>query len=268
MTGQEITQGSHQGLLAGQVVMITGASSGIGAAAARLFAEEGAAVVLTARRAERLNKIAEEIGAAGGRALAVPGDVAVTADVRRAVEAAVEHFGGLDSAFNNAGYATVGTLLHETDDEVYDRTMDVNVRGVWNCMKHQLPVMLASGKGGSIVNTSSTAGRYATGASVPYVASKHAILGITRAAAAEYGDQGIRVNALVVGTTRSEMIEEAVRQYPDLEQAFIAPQIQKRMASPREIAEAAAWLCSGRSSFVTGVAMPVDGGISAQAKAG
>jgi NADP-dependent 3-hydroxy acid dehydrogenase YdfG len=118
MTGQEITQGSHQGLLAGQVVMITGASSGIGAAAARLFAEEGAAVVLTARRADRLNKIVEEIGAVGGRALAVPGDVAVSADVRRAVEAAVEHFGGLDSAFNNAGYATVGTLLHETDDEV------------------------------------------------------------------------------------------------------------------------------------------------------
>ncbi|NGO06358.1 SDR family oxidoreductase [Streptomyces sp. HC44] len=248
--------------------MITGASSGIGEAAARLFAEEGAAVVLMARREDRLRTLAEEIAAAGGQALAVPGDVAVSADVQRVVEAAVEHFGGLDSAFNNAGYATVGTLLHETDDEVYDRTMDVNVRGVWNCMKHQLPVMLASGKGGSVVNTSSTAGRYATGASVPYVAAKHAILGITRAAASEYGEHGIRVNALVVGTTRSEMIDEAVRQLPHLEEAFIAPQIQKRMASPREIAEAAAWLCSGRSSFVTGVAMPVDGGISAQAKAG
>ncbi|MFS8204039.1 SDR family NAD(P)-dependent oxidoreductase [Streptomyces sp. CWNU-52B] len=268
MSEEEITQGSHQGLLAGRVAMITGASSGIGEAAARLFAAEGAAVVLMARRAERLASLAEEITASGGRALAVAGDVAVTADVRRVVETAVDHFGTLDCAFNNAGHGTVGTLLHETDDEVYDRTMDVNVRGVWNCMKHQLPVMLASGRGGSVVNTSSVAGRYATGASVAYVAAKHAVLGITRAAASEYGDQGIRVNALVVGTTRSEMIDEAVRQLPDLEHAFVAPQIQKRMAAPREIAEAAAWLCSDRSSFVTGVAMPVDGGISAQAKAG
>ncbi|MFI1398755.1 SDR family NAD(P)-dependent oxidoreductase [Streptomyces sp. NPDC020681] len=268
MTGQEIEQGSHQRLLAGKVAMITGASSGIGEAAARLFAEEGAAVVLMARREERLRAVAEEITANGGRALAVAGDVSVSADVRRVVEAAVEHFGGLDSAFNNAGYATIETSLHETDDEVYDRTMDVNVRGVWNCMKHQLPVMLESGRGGSVVNTSSTAGRYATGASVPYVAAKHAILGITRAAASEYGERGIRVNALVVGTTRSEMIDEVVRQLPHLEQAFIAPQIQKRMATPLEIAEAAAWLCSDRASFVTGVAMPVDGGISAQAKAG
>ncbi|MFJ5265454.1 SDR family NAD(P)-dependent oxidoreductase [Streptomyces sp. NPDC088387] len=268
MTDQKITQGSHEGLLAGRVAMITGASSGIGEAAARLFAQEGAAVVLMARRKDRLHTLAEEITGAGGRALAVPGDVTRSDDVRQVVEAAVEHFGSLDCAFNNAGYATVEASLHETDDEVYDHTMDVNVRGVWNCMKHQLPVMLASGRGGSIVNTSSTAGRYATGASVPYVAAKHAVLGITRASAAEYGDKGIRVNALVVGTTRSEMIDGAVRQFPHLEQAFIAPQIQKRMAEPREIAEAAAWLCSPRASFVTGVAMPVDGGISAQAKAG
>ncbi|MDJ0347553.1 SDR family oxidoreductase, partial [Streptomyces sp. PH10-H1] len=112
----------------------------------------------------------------------------------------------------------------------------------------------------------STAGRYATGASVPYVAAKHAVLGTTRAAAAEYGRHGIRVNALVVGTTRSEMIDEAVRAMPQLEDAFVAPQIQKRMTAPREIVEAAAWLCSDRASFVTGTAMPVDGGISAQAK--
>jgi NAD(P)-dependent dehydrogenase (short-subunit alcohol dehydrogenase family) len=268
MTEQGITQGRHEGLLAGQVAMITGASSGIGEAAARLFAQEGAAVALMARREDRLHALAEEITGKGGRALAVPGDVAQSSDVRRAVEATVAQFGGLDCAFNNAGYATVETSLHETDDEVYDRTMDINVRGVWNCMKQQLPVMLASGKGGSIVNTSSTAGRYATGASVPYVAAKHAILGITRAAASEYGEQGIRINALVVGTTRSEMIDEVVQQFPHLEQAFIAPQIQKRMAAPGEIAEAAAWLCSDRASFVTGVAMPVDGGISAQAKAG
>ncbi|MEV6791698.1 glucose 1-dehydrogenase [Streptomyces sp. NPDC051320] len=268
MTEREITRGHREGMLTDRVAMITGASSGIGAAAARLFAQEGAAVVMMARRADRLETLAKEITAAGGRALAAAGDVTDSGDVRRTVEAAVERFGGLDCAFNNAGYATIETALHETDDEVYDRTMDVNVRGVWNCMKHQLPVMLASGTGGSIVNTSSTAGRYATGASVPYVAAKHAILGITRAAAAEYGEQGVRVNALVVGTTRSEMIDQVVLQVPALEQAFIAPQIQKRMADPQEIAEAAVWLCSDRASFVTGTAMPVDGGISAQAKVG
>lgn len=268
MSRENTGAGDRQGLLAGRVAMITGASSGIGAAAARLFAAEGASVVLMARRTEKLKAVVEEITERGGRALAVPGDVAVSDDVRRVVESAVEHFGGLDCAFNNAGYATLESSLHETADEVYERTMDVNVRGTWNCLKHQLPVMLASGRGGSIVNTSSTAGRYATGASVPYVAAKHAVLGMTRAAASEYGEQGIRVNALVVGTTRSEMIEEAVRQMPVLEQAFIAPQIQKRMADPAEIAEAAAWLCSDRASFVTGTAMPVDGGISAQAKSG
>ena len=264
VTELKIESSGRQGLLAGSVVMITGASSGIGEAAARLFAEEGASVVLMARRADRLKALTREITEQGGAALAVPGDVTVSADARRTVEAAVEHFGGLHAAFNNAGYGTVETSLHETGDEVYDRTMEVNVRGVWNCMKHQLPLMLASG-GGSIVNTSSAAGRYATGASVPYVAAKHAVLGITRAAAAEYGRHDIRVNALVVGTTRSEMIDEAVRAMPQLEDAFIAPQIQKRMAEPREIAEAAAWLCSSRASFVTGTAMPVDGGISAQA---
>ncbi|MEV8566692.1 glucose 1-dehydrogenase [Streptomyces sp. NPDC051322] len=268
MTERENTRGHREGMLTGRVAMISGASSGIGAAAARLFAQEGAAVVIMARRADRLKTLAEEVTAAGGRALAVPGDVTDSGDVRRTVEAAVDRFGGLDCAFNNAGYATIETALHETDDEVYDRTMDINVRGVWNCMKNQLPVMLASRTGGSIVNTRSTAGRYATGASVPYVAAKHAVLGITRAAAAEYGEQGIRINALVVGTTRSEMIDRAVLQVPALEQAFIAPQIQKRMAAPHEIAEAAVWLCSDRASFVTGTAMPVDGGISAQAKAG
>ncbi|MFG3255091.1 SDR family NAD(P)-dependent oxidoreductase [Streptomyces sp. NPDC048172] len=268
MTEHGNDRGRVVGMLDGRVAMITGASSGIGAAAARLFAEEGAAVVLMARRGDRLEEVAGEITARGGQAAAVVGDVTVAEDVGRAVETAVERFGGLDCALNNAGYATVGTVLHETEDEIYERTMDVNVRGVWNCMKRQLPVMLESGRGGSIVNTSSTAGRYATGASVPYVASKHAVLGITRAAAAEYGERGVRVNALVVGTTRSEMIDEAVRQVPALEQAFIAPQIQKRMADPREIAEAAVWLCSDRATFVTGTAMPVDGGISATAKPG
>ncbi|MFF8449338.1 SDR family NAD(P)-dependent oxidoreductase [Streptomyces leeuwenhoekii] len=249
-------------MLSGRVAMITGASSGIGAAAARLFAAQGAAVVLMARREERLRALAAELTASGARALAVPGDVVSEADAAHAVKVAVAEFGGLDCAFNNAGYATAGTPLHETDAAVYERTMDVNVRGVWNCMRHQLPAMVSRG-GGSIVNTSSVAGTRATGASAAYVAAKHAVIGLTRAAAAEYGERGVRVNALVVGSTRTEMMEQVLRTAPELEDRFAADAIQKRMAAPVEVARAAAWLCGDGSSFVTGAAVPVDGGATA-----
>ncbi|WP_078971513.1 SDR family NAD(P)-dependent oxidoreductase [Streptomyces chattanoogensis] len=250
-------------LLDGQVVMITGASSGIGAAAARLFAEEGAAVVLMARREDRLRALEKEIVAAGGRAAVAAGDVTEPAHAERAVATAVETFGRLDAAFNNAGWAVAGTLLHETDDSVFDRIMRVNVHGVWNCMRHQIPAMLASGTGGSIVNTSSVAGLLATGAAAPYIAAKHAVMGLTRAAADEYGDRGIRVNGLIVGSTRTELMDEVLEKTPALETSFTARAIQKRMAEPREVAQAAAWLCSTRASFVTGAAMPVDGGWTA-----
>ncbi|MFI1810180.1 SDR family NAD(P)-dependent oxidoreductase [Streptomyces sp. NPDC020422] len=250
-------------LLDGKVAMVTGASSGIGAAAARLFAAEGAAVVLVARRKERLDALVEEIRAAGGRAVAAVADVASSDEVARAVGTAVDAFGGLDAAFNNAGYATAGTPLHEIDDEVYERTIDVNLRGVWNCMRHQVPVMLASGAGGSIVNTSSVAGLKATGASAAYVAAKHAVIGVSKAAALDYAQQGIRVNALVVGATRTEMMDEVLDAHPALEETFLSHAMQHRMSAPVEVAQAAAWLCSDRSSFVTGTAMAVDGGSTA-----
>jgi NAD(P)-dependent dehydrogenase (short-subunit alcohol dehydrogenase family) len=249
-------------MLTGKVVMITGASSGIGAAAARLFAAEGAAVVLMARREDRLRALAEEIRDGGRRAAHAVGDVARSGDVERAVDTAVKTFGALDGAFNNAGWATAGTDLHETDDSVFDQIMEVNVRGVWNCLRHQIPVMLNAGSG-AIVNTSSTAGIVATGATAPYVAAKHAVIGLTRAAAAEYGQRGIRVNALVVGSTRTELMQEVIDETPSLEEAFVARQVQKRMAAPMEVAQAAAWLCSDRASFVTGTAMAVDGGLTA-----
>jgi NAD(P)-dependent dehydrogenase (short-subunit alcohol dehydrogenase family) len=242
--------------------MITGASSGIGAAAARLFAAEGAAVALMARRGDRLASLAEEIRAAGGRAVVVEGDVTSSAAVERCVETAVDAFGKLDAAFNNAGYATVGPSLHEMADEEYVRTMDVNVRGVWNCLRYQIPAMLASG-GGAIVNTSSVAGVLASGASAAYVAAKHAVIGLTRAAAREYGDRGIRANALVVGSTRTEMMDRVLSDSPQLEERFVAHTLRRSMAAPEEIAQAAAWLCSERAGFVTGTAMPVDGGRTA-----
>lgn len=250
-------------MLAGKTVMITGASSGIGAAAARLFTGEGASVVVMARREDELKELVLEIEASGGQAASSVGDVTRSEDVDRAVAMAVERFGGLDGAFNNAGYAgSVFGPLHELPQEDFDRIMDVNVRGTWNCLRSQIPVMLAAGHG-AVVNTASSAGLIATGAPSPYVAAKHAVLGLTKAAAAEYGAHGIRVNSLVVGTTRTEMISAAVEAEPALEEAFVARQIQRRMAAPQEVAEAALWLLSDRSSFATGSHVAVDGGILA-----
>ncbi|MFJ5266236.1 SDR family NAD(P)-dependent oxidoreductase [Streptomyces sp. NPDC088387] len=243
----------------GRVVMITGASSGIGAAAARLFAEHGARVVVTARRQEQLDAVVKEIEAGGGHAVAVTGDVRRGADMARVVETAVERFGRLDAAFNNAGLAVLGRDLHEMADDDYDAVMDVNVRGVWNGMRHQIRAMLACG-GGTIVNTASVAGLVATGVGAPYVAAKHAVIGLTKAAAASYGDRNIRVNALAVGSTMTEMMEAVVAGAPGMADTFFARAIQKRFAEPVEVARAALWLCSPASSFVTGATVPVEGG--------
>ncbi|MFD7745414.1 SDR family NAD(P)-dependent oxidoreductase [Streptomyces sp. NPDC059698] len=249
-------------LLPGKVALITGASSGIGAAAAGHFAAEGAAVVLVARRARLVEEAAERIRKDGGRAVAVPGDVTRRADMDRAVATAVERFGRLDCAFNNAGRAGAGTLLHELSEDEFDRTLDVNLRGVWHCLRAQLPAMMAAG-GGAIVNTSSVAGVRATSASAPYVAAKHAVLGLTRAAAAEYGEHGIRVNALVVGGTDTEMMDRLLAAGPAVRAGFGGKAVQRRLADPVEIARAAAWLCSDASSFTTGAALAVDGGRTA-----
>ncbi|MDH6112139.1 NAD(P)-dependent dehydrogenase (short-subunit alcohol dehydrogenase family) [Kitasatospora sp. MAP12-15] len=253
----------NNGLLSGRIALITGASSGIGAAAARVFAREGATVVLFARREAQLAALVAELRHKGAEAAYVVGDVTNSQDVARAVDFAVERFGRLDAAFNNAGIGGDQTPLHLMDDDVYDAIIDTNVRGVWNCLRHEIRAMLASG-GGAIVNNSSVGGLVAIPAAAPYVASKHAVVGLTRAAAAEYARQGIRVNSVAPGVTRSEITVDWFDRNPGLEEVVQGMTPQGRTAGPEEIAEAAAWLCSDRASFVTGVVMPVDGGFCNQ----
>ncbi|WP_248962172.1 glucose 1-dehydrogenase [Sphaerisporangium perillae] len=247
------------GILSGKVALITGASSGIGAAAARVFAREGAAVVLAARRERELSDLVDELRGKGFEAAYSVTDVTRPADVDRAVSTAVHEYGRLDVGFNNAGLGMERSPMHLMDDTALDAVLDVNLRGVWHCMRRQITQMLAGG-GGSIVNTSSVGGLVATPVAAPYVISKHAVVGITRAAAAEYAEHRIRVNAIAPGTTRSEMIEAWFALRPGMEEALHAMTPQGRTAGPEEVAEAAAWLASDRASFVTGVTLPVDGG--------
>ncbi|MFE4695575.1 SDR family NAD(P)-dependent oxidoreductase [Streptomyces sp. NPDC056738] len=253
--------GGGGGLLEGKVVLITGASSGIGAGAARVFAEQGAVVVLAARRGERLRELAGELEGVGARVGWRVVDVRCGDEVRALVEFVVERYGRLDAAFNNAGVGLERSPLHLLGDDAYDTVMDTNVRGVWNCMRHEIAAMLEGG-GGAIVNTSSVGGLVASSTGAPYIASKHAVIGLTKAAAVEYAQAGIRVNAVAPGLTRSEMVDQWL-QVPEASRRALRSAPAQRAAEPEEVARAAAWLCSEQASFVTGATLAVDGGRTA-----
>lgn len=214
--------------------------------------------MLVSRREDRLAALAEELRGKGYDVDHVTADVARGDEVAAAVDRTLSRFGGLDVAFNNAGVGAAQIPLHVMTDELYDTIMDTNVRGVWNCMRHQIPVMLL--RGGAIVNTSSTAGLVATPVAAPYIASKHAVLGLTKAAAAEYAARGIRINAIAPGSTHSEMIDAWLEQEPGARELLLNAAPLPHIAEPGEVAEAAAWLCSDRASFVVGATLPVDGG--------
>ncbi|MER5869814.1 glucose 1-dehydrogenase [Streptomyces sp. NPDC002044] len=247
-------------LMANQAALITGASSGIGAEAARVFCREGAVVTLIARREPELAALTEELRDAGYEAQYVIADVRNTHDVDHAIQTHLNAYGRLDSAFNNAGIGATPQPMHLLDESTYDIVMDTNTRGTWNSMRHEIRAMLNNPHGGQIVNNSSTAGLVATPVTAPYIASKHAVIGLTKAAANEYAPHNIRINAIAPGTTNTEMINNWLAQNPHIEQTLLDTTPLPRIATPTEIAEAAAWLCSPRSSFVLGTTLSVDGG--------
>jgi len=248
--------------LAGKVALITGASRGIGAATARLFAKEGARVVLAARSEEAIAHLTEEINAAGGEALAVQADVANAASVQTLIKRAVEAYGRLDLAVNNAGIAGGNKPLVEVGEDVFDQVIAINLKGVFLCLKYEIPAMLAS-DGGAIVNVSSTVGLVGHGGHgaglAPYIASKHGVVGLTKAAALEYAAQHVRVNAVAFGTILTE-INQRWYANEQIRQQMTSAIPMGRVADPREAAEAILWLCSDAASYVTGVTLPVDGG--------
>ena len=249
------------GLLDGKAVLIVGASTGIGVEAARVFAEEGARLVLSARSADALEAVATELRDAGHEVQVVVGDVTSGADVARMVDATVEAYGRLDGAFNNAGIGQVG-LLHEVSEEDFDRVMEVNVKGVWLCLREELRVMRAQGFG-SIVNTSSVGGyKGNTGLGV-YQATKHAVIGLTRSAAHDNGPLGIRVNSVAPGPTRSAMIDAMLERDPSAMDKRLAIMPLHKIGTGTEVANAAAWLLSDRASHTTGMVLPVEGGMTA-----
>lgn len=251
------------GILEGRVALVTGGGSGIGRAASSAFAGAGARVIVSDVAAPGGEDTVALIRKAGGDALFVRADVSRAADVATLVARAIESYGKLDCAFNNAGIE--GTMASTADctEENWDRVIAVNLKSVWLCMKHELPHMLGR-KAGAIVNCSSVAGLVGFPELPAYVASKHGIVGLTRAAALECATAGVRVNAVCPGVIRTPMIDRITGGRAEEEARFIDAEPVRRMGRPEEVAAAVVWLCSDAASFVTGHALAVDGGWMAQ----
>jgi len=254
---------NDMGAFEGRVALVTGAGSGIGRASALAFAREGARVAVADIVAERARDTVVRIEAAGGQAASFPADVTDSQQVEALVGNVVGAFGRLDCALNNAGLGPGRSRTADLTEEEWDRVMALNLKGVWLCMKYEIAHMLKQG-GGAIVNTASVVGVTGFTGAPAYVASKHGVVGLTKAAALEYATSNIRVNAVCPGVTHTPMTDGIVAERPRMAELYRSIEPMGRLAEPEEIAAAAVWLCSDAASFVTGHSLLVDGGLAAQ----
>lgn len=250
--------------LENKVAIITGGSSGMGRQTAITFAERGAKVVIADLSVEAGETVVAEIVKAGGQAMFVRTDVSSAASVEAMVEKTVATYGGLDCAFNNAGIEGKSSTLVNCTEETWDRTIAVDLKGVWLCLKYEIPQMIKRG-GGAIVNTASIAGLGGSPGLPAYGAAKFGVVGLTKTAAVEYAKRGIRVNAVCPAVIRTPMVERLFADNPKVQQAMAGAHPLGRIGEPLDIALGVAWLCSDEASFLTGQAIPFDGGMLASA---
>ncbi|MFO7916490.1 MAG: SDR family oxidoreductase [Anaerolineae bacterium] len=249
--------------LAGKVALVTGGSAGIGRATALAFAAQGVKVVVADIDVSGGEETVRMIQGEGSDGLFVETDVSQSQDVQAMVERTIEAYGRLDFAFNNAGIEGERAPTADTNEENWDRVIDINLKGVWLCMKYEIPHMLETG-GGAIVNTSSAAGRVGFAQIPAYTASKHGVIGLTKAAALEYATENLRVNAVCPGVIDTAMVERYIGDDEESREQLISSQPIGRLGRPEEVADVVVCLCAEGTSFVTGVAMPADGGYIAQ----
>lgn len=240
--------------LDGKVVLITGAGAGLGRVAAKMYAKQGARLAVAARTASTLHSLVEEIQQAGGEALAVSADITDEDQVEQMINAVVAHYGRLDCALNNAGGIPEEAATADSSTDEWHRVVALNLNGTYFCVKHEIRAMLKQG-GGAIVNVASGASHLGVPGMPAYSASKHGVIGLTRTAAAEYGRQGIRINAVNPGIINTEAYQQH-----DLDYNTLIPTPIGRISEPEEVANAAAWLLSEQASFVTGHSLEIDGG--------
>lgn len=256
------------GQFTGKVALITGGGSGIGRASVLAFANKGARVVVADVDVEGGQETVRLVNEKDGGGTFIKADVSRAVEVEALVSQTVEVYGRLDYAHNNAGVLAGDVSAINNPEEVWDKVIDINLKGVWLCMEYEIPQMLKQGKG-AIVNTASIAGLVGFGGGGVYAASKHGVVGLTKSAALDYAQQGIRINAICPGFISTPMADRLINQAPEdtraeFKQSFVDREPIGRFGTPEEVAEAVVWLCSDAASFVTGHAMAVDGGYVAQ----